>query len=51
MTANIIWVSPCIVAVTAGGDPLKGTCTMSTPAVALSSSMVRCEELPLPTEA
>ena len=35
----------------AGPPPLKGTCTISTPAAALSSSIVRCEELPLPTEA
>ena len=31
MTANIICVSPWIVAVTAGGEPLNGTCTMSMP--------------------
>ena len=34
-----------------GGEPLNGTCTMSIPAVDFRSSIVRCDELPLPTEA
>ena len=36
---------------TAGGEPLNGMCTMSIPAMDLSSSALRCDELPLPTEA
>ena len=36
---------------TAGGEPLNGTWTASNPATDLSSSMLRCDELPLPTEA
>ncbi len=51
MTANIICVSPWIVAVTAGGEPLNGTCSASKPATDFRSSMLRCEELPLPTDA
>jgi hypothetical protein len=37
ITANIICVSPCTVAVTAGGDPLNGTCSASKPATDLRS--------------
>ena len=35
----------------ASGEPLYGTCVPANPATILNSSMVRCEELPLPTEA
>ena len=51
ITAKIICVSPCTVESTAGGEPLNGTCTASMPATAFSSSALRCDELPLPTEA
>ena len=36
---------------TAGGEPLNGTCTASKPATDLRSSMLRCDALPLPTDA
>ena len=36
---------------TAGGEPLNGTCTASMPAIDFSSSALRCDELPLPTDA
>ena len=51
ITAKIICVSFWIVAVTAGGDPLNGMCTMSIPASDFSSSPFKCDELPLPTDA
>ena len=51
ITAKIICVSPCTVDSTAGGEPLKGTCTASMPAIDFSSSALRCDELPLPTDA
>ena len=51
ITAKIICVSPWIVDVTAGGEPLNGTCTTSMPASDFRSSIVRCDELPLPTDA
>ena len=39
------------VASTAGGLPLKGMCTAKVPVTALMYSIVRCDALPLPTEA
>ncbi len=51
ITANSICVSPCTVAITAGGEPLNGMCTTSMPDICLKSSMLRCDELPLPTDA
>jgi hypothetical protein len=47
----IICTSPAAVACTAGGAPLNGMCTMKRPAAVFSSSIARCEALPLPTEA
>jgi hypothetical protein len=38
-------------AATAGAPPLKGTCTMLTPAASLNSSPVRWKTVPLPEEA
>ena len=51
MTAKSMCVSPCTVAITAGGEPLNGTCTTSMPAIDFRSSIPMFDELPLPTEA
>jgi hypothetical protein len=47
----IICTSPAAAACTAGGAPLNGMCTTYRPPMCLSSSIARCEALPLPTEA
>jgi hypothetical protein len=47
----IACTSPAAVACTAGGAPLKGMCTTNRLPRVLSSSIARCEALPLPTEA
>ena len=41
---------PPITSVSAGVAPLYGMCAMSTPAIDLNSSAVKCAELPLPPE-
>ena len=50
MMANMVWMLPASMSVTAGGKPRYGMCTTKTPASLFSNSIVRCEALPLPTE-
>src|ERR1700687_442503 len=49
-TSTRIWMLPPIRSCSAGAVPLYGTCTMSTPAVCLNSSVVRCAAAPTPEE-
>ena len=49
-TMKLASTSPCASAKAAGGEPLKGTCVAAKPASAMKSSIVRCAELPLPSE-
>ena len=42
---------PPITSIMAGPPPLNGTCTMSTPAISLKSSVPRCWKLPDPADA
>ena len=44
------WMSPASSACTEGAPPLKGTCTMSTPATRMNSTPARCGAEPLPEE-
>ncbi len=41
---------PVMVSVSDSGIPLKGTCTTSIPAIALSCSPAKCVPLPTPAE-
>src|SRR5439155_895129 len=50
MTFAHLAISSASAAVNAGAVPLKGIWTMSTPAVCLKSSMVRCVAEPTPLE-
>jgi len=48
---SMICTSPESIAFTESALPLKGTCTMSTPAMRLNISMPRWKALPFPDEA
>ncbi len=50
-TKNAVCTLPPRMSVTAGAEPLYGTCTMSTPAAVFSISMVRCDALPTAIDA
>src|ERR1700730_10591493 len=49
-TSTRIWMLPPIRSCSAGAVPLYGTCTISTPAVCLNSSVVRFAAAPTPEE-
>ena len=49
-TMKVASASPCATAIAAGGEPLKGTCVAVRPASDRNSSIVRCAELPLPSD-
>src|ERR1019366_8189195 len=49
-TSTRIWMLPPIRSCSAGAVPLYGTCTMSTPAVCLNNSVVRCAAAPTPED-
>ena len=51
MELNITLVWPPTTSIMAGPPPLKGTWSMSTPAISLNNSLPRCWKLPMPAEA
>src|SRR4051794_14644010 len=50
-STNIIWTCPETRSISAGGEPLYGTCRMSIPASTLSNSPSMCDWVPKPGDA